>query len=75
MFACVDLLYAVGGYDGASRHCLCTVEAYRAETDTWFAVADMSCRRSGAGVGVLDGLLYAVGTSNKSIFFTCISWY
>ena len=56
-----DILYAVGGYDGASRHCLSTVEAYRSETDTWFAVCEMSCRRSGAGVGVLDGLLYAVG--------------
>lgn len=55
------IMYAVGGYDGASRHCLCTVEAYRSETDTWFSVADMTCRRSGAGVGVLDGLLYAVG--------------
>ena len=55
------ILYAVGGYDGTSRHCLSTVEAYRPETDTWFAICDMSCRRSGAGVGVLEGLLYAVG--------------
>ena len=55
------ILYAVGGYAGTSRHCLSTVEAYRPETDTWFAICDMSCRRSGAGVGVLEGLLYAVG--------------
>ena len=43
------LLYAVGGYDGASRHCLSTVECYNPESDTWTPVAEMSCRRSGAG--------------------------
>ena len=43
------LLYAVGGYDGASRHCLSSVECYNPEADTWTPVADMSCRRSGAG--------------------------
>ena len=46
----VALLYAVGGYDGASRHCLSTVECYNAEADTWTPVAEMSCRRSGAGM-------------------------
>lgn len=44
-----DFLYAVGGYDGASRHCLSSVECYNPETDTWIAVSEMSCRRSGAG--------------------------
>ena len=46
----LGLLYAVGGYDGASRHCLSSVECYDPETDTWSQVADMSCRRSGAGM-------------------------
>ncbi|MBN3291114.1 KLHL2 protein, partial [Polypterus senegalus] len=55
------LLYAVGGYDGASRQCLSTVEAYHPNTNEWNYVAEMSTRRSGAGVGVLKGLLYAVG--------------
>lgn len=55
------MLYAVGGYDGASRQCLGTVEQYDPDTDSWMPVAEMSARRSGAGVGVLDGLLYAVG--------------
>ena len=29
--------------------------------DVWVSVCDMSARRSGAGVGVLNGLLYSVG--------------
>jgi len=45
-----DLLYAVGGYDGASRHCLASVECYDAKQDSWATVAEMSCRRSGAGL-------------------------
>ncbi|XP_062055350.1 kelch-like protein 2 isoform X2 [Lepus europaeus] len=55
------LLYAVGGYDGASRQCLSTVESYNATTNEWTYIAEMSTRRSGAGVGVLNNLLYAVG--------------
>lgn len=42
-------LYAVGGYDGASRQCLSTVEEYDPATNQWCYVADMSTRRSGAG--------------------------
>ncbi|KAB0397670.1 hypothetical protein E2I00_019013, partial [Balaenoptera physalus] len=44
-------LYAVGGYDGASRQCLSTVEQYNPATNEWTYVADMSTRRSGAGMG------------------------
>lgn len=73
------ILLKVGGYDGASRQCLNTVEAYNPDMDTWSPVTDMCARRSGAGVnysiillnksgkrlvsgvGVLNGLLYAVG--------------
>ncbi|XP_056130977.1 kelch-like protein 3 isoform X2 [Lampris incognitus] len=57
----IGKLYAVGGYDGASRQCLSTVEEYDPVTDQWSYVADMSTRRSGAGVGVLSGQLYAAG--------------
>lgn len=51
----------VGGYDGVSRQCLSTVEYYNPETDTWHMVSEMTCKRSGAGVGIMDGILYAVG--------------
>ena len=49
LYGVVGLLYAVGGYDGASRHCLSSVECYNPDTDAWSPVAEMSCRRSGAG--------------------------
>ncbi|XP_014829878.1 PREDICTED: kelch-like protein 2 isoform X2 [Poecilia mexicana] len=55
------ILYAVGGYDGATRQCLSTVEAYNPKNNAWSYIAEMGTRRSGAGVGVLKGLLYAVG--------------
>lgn len=38
-----------------------SVECYHPSTDTWTPVAEMCVRRSGAGVGVLDGVMYAVG--------------
>lgn len=73
-----SFLYAVGGYDGAQRQCLSSVERYDPDADEWtkgldktgldiissktfYSVAEMTTRRSGAGVGVVDGLLYAVG--------------
>uniref|UniRef100_A0A3B3Q6K2 Kelch like family member 2 n=1 Tax=Paramormyrops kingsleyae TaxID=1676925 RepID=A0A3B3Q6K2_9TELE len=43
------------------RWCLSTVEAYNPKTNEWTYISEMSTRRSGAGVGVLKGLLYAVG--------------
>ncbi|KAL0870830.1 hypothetical protein ABMA27_004676 [Loxostege sticticalis] len=54
-------LYAVGGYDGASRQCLHTVERYDPARDAWEACPAMAARRSGAGVGAVGGALYAVG--------------
>ena len=45
----LGLLYAVGGYDGASRQCLSTVEAFNPDRDAWMPTAEMTCRRSGAG--------------------------
>lgn len=45
----LGMLFAVGGYDGASRQCLSSVECYNPMTDMWSPVAEMSCRRSGAG--------------------------
>lgn len=48
-------LYAVGGYDGASRQCLSTVEQYNPAANVWTYVADMSTRRSGAGTAGASG--------------------
>lgn len=45
----LGLLYAVGGYDGATRQCLSTVEAYNPNTNEWTYTSEMGTRRSGAG--------------------------
>jgi len=42
-----------------------SVECYDPSTNTWTPVADMFEYRKDAGVGVLDGVVYAVGGSSK----------
>lgn len=37
------------------------MECYNPQADTWTNVAEMGSRRSGAGVGVVNGILFAVG--------------
>ena len=39
-------IYAVGGYDGQSRHCLQTVERYETRMDRWVLAPEMTTRRS-----------------------------
>ena len=41
--------------------CLASVETYNPEANTWSPAPDMSAHRSGAGVAILEGQLYAVG--------------
>jgi len=38
-----------------------SVECYHPSHDTWTPVAKMCKHRIGVGVGVLDGVLYAIG--------------
>jgi len=38
-----------------------SVECYDPSLDKWTRVADMSVCRYGVGVGVLDGIIYAIG--------------
>lgn len=48
-----DLLYVVGGDDGASN--LASVEVYNPKTDTWSMLPSfMSIGRSYAGVAIID---------------------
>lgn len=53
-----NCIYAVGGFDGTSG--LNTAEMYDPKTKEWRPIASMSTRRSSVGVGVVNGLLYAV---------------
>jgi len=52
-------LYAIGGNDGTSSLDKC--ECYDPFKNKWTDVASMGNKRAGAGVGVLDGYIYAVG--------------
>lgn len=38
-----------------------SVECYNPITDTWTPIADMRVRRSGVCIGVLNGVIYAIG--------------
>ena len=54
----------VGGNDGSTG--FGTVERYDPSTEEWRPVAPMSTQRNGVGVGVLNGLLYAVNCEEKN---------
>lgn len=67
---CFDFIL---GRDGSSCHR--NMECYDPHTNKWTPRAPMQYRRSGVGVGVLNGFLYAVGghdspTSNPSVVRT-----
>src|SRR5439155_16652468 len=63
--AVVDgILYAIGGAEaraGFGRGELATVEAYDPTTDTWTPKAPMPTARAFLAVGVVNGIIYAVG--------------
>lgn len=48
----------MGGFDGSTG--LNSAEMYDPRTHEWRMIAPMSTRRSSVGVGVVNGLLYAV---------------
>lgn len=52
-------LYVCGGRDGSACHR--SVEAYDPHTNKWSLRTPMIRRRSGVSLGVLNGLLYALG--------------
>ncbi len=60
------ILYAVGGVIvhtgvGGSTELLSTVEAYDPSTNSWTTKTSMPTPRGGLTVGVVDGILYALG--------------
>ena len=48
----------MGGFDGSGG--LKTAEKYDQLTQEWQSISPMSTRRSSVGVGVMNGLIYAV---------------
>ena len=63
------MLYAVGGaLPGAGPHsAVATVEAYDPNTNGWTTKAPMPTGRPGVQVGVVNGVLYAVGGINAGL--------
>lgn len=57
------VIYVVGGY---LRQSLSNMECFHPELQQWFTLADLPMPRSGLGVGVVEGMLYAVGGRNNS---------
>ena len=57
-------VYAVGGEASPGRATVNTLERFDPGKNIWQAGAAMTTRRRGIGVGVLHGLLYAVGGSD-----------
>ena len=51
------------------------MERYDAAADRWTAVASMGSKRDGVGVGVVDGVLYAVGGWNGSSNLSSVERY
>jgi N-acetylneuraminic acid mutarotase len=66
------ILYAVGGFkarpDPSIDPFVATVEAYDPLTDTWMIKTFMPTPRADLGVGVANGILYAVGGNNLDNF-------
>jgi energy-converting hydrogenase Eha subunit A len=64
------ILYAVGGIPGTGNDndtALATVEAYDPTTDSWTTKASMPTARRAMGIGVVNGILYAVGGRQGTI--------
>jgi N-acetylneuraminic acid mutarotase len=71
------ILYAVGGDTASTPASVCgcvnILEAYDPTTDRWTTKAPMPTARTGVGVGVVNGFLYAVGGQSLAVGFTS-SW-
>ncbi|CAF0862241.1 unnamed protein product [Didymodactylos carnosus] len=65
-----EVLFAVGGW--CSGDAIASVEMYDPQTNEWRAVAQMSKRRCGVGVAVLNNLLYAVGGHDGTSYLNSV---
>ena len=74
-----NTLYAVGGSDGTlisgEGHFLGTVEAYDPTSNTWNSRAPMPTPRRAHAIGVVNGVLYAVGGLANGSFVNTVEAY
>jgi kelch-like protein 20 len=73
--ACGEVLYAVGGW--CSGDAISFVEMYDPQqpASEWHIVANMSKRRCGVGVGVLNNQLYAIGGHDGTAYLNTTERY
>jgi N-acetylneuraminic acid mutarotase len=72
------ILYVVGGCPNnpCSQHAVGTVEAYDPTSNTWTTKAAMPTPRAALGIGVVNGVLYAVGGfANGAIHVNTVEAY
>jgi N-acetylneuraminic acid mutarotase len=72
------ILYAVGGRDSngvSGAHAVNTVEAYDPSTNSWTTKAPMPTARLALVVGVVNGMLYAIGGLDDSARVTVVEAY
>lgn len=68
-----NILYAVGGHDGPLVRR--SVEAYDAERNIWYPVAEMAFCRRNAGVVAHGGTLYVVGGDDGTSSLSSVEVY
>jgi len=66
------MLYAVGGRSNSTGSVLNSVEKYDQMNDKWTVVKEMGTKRYGAGVAVMEGMLYAMGGSGPLSQWTTV---
>lgn len=52
-----------------------SVECYIPGEDRWIPIAGMTVNRHGAGIGVLDGVMYAIGGKNGTVILNSVEVY
>ncbi|XP_050438382.1 kelch-like protein diablo [Adelges cooleyi] len=68
-----QVLFAIGGW--CSGDAIASVERYDPQTEDWKVQAQMTKRRCGVGVAVLDDLLYAVGGHDGQAYLNSMERY
>src|SRR5205814_2136905 len=72
------VLYALGGFEAEGRAqggALATLDAYDPASDTWTTKMPMPAARWGLAVGVVNGILDAVGGGNPTGFVATVEAY
>lgn len=54
---------------------MCPSPRYVPATDAWLPVVSMNCQRSGVGLAVVKGRLYAVGGFDGSVYLKSMEWF